>query len=91
VLIRDPGVEHAVAVAWPVEAGSAHGIVAFISGSEVSGDSLLQRAREALPAYMVPSRIFQVAHMPLNANGKVDRPALMRRLVESSAENSATV
>ena len=80
VLSQDPGVEHAIAIAWPTEQGSARGIVAFISGSEISQESILQRAREALPAYMVPSRIFLVDHMPLNANGKVDRPALMGRL-----------
>ena len=30
-----------------------------------------------LPDYMVPSDIIPIAEFPLNANGKLDRPALL--------------
>lgn len=34
------------------------------------------RLSELLPPYLVPNRIVQLSHMPLSANGKVDRKAL---------------
>ena len=73
--------ESVAAVAWPVEHGSAAGIVAFVAShggasSELSKD----RLRKRLPPHMVPSAIYDVAALPLNANGKVDRKALAARL-----------
>jgi acyl-coenzyme A synthetase/AMP-(fatty) acid ligase len=38
------------------------------------------RLRKRLPPHMVPSAIYDVAALPLNANGKVDRKALAARL-----------
>ena len=73
--------ESVAAVAWPIEHGSAAGIVAFVAShggasSELSKD----RLRKRLPPHMVPSAIYDVAALPLNANGKVDRKALAARL-----------
>jgi amino acid adenylation domain-containing protein len=73
--------ESVAAVAWPMEHGSAAGIVAFVAShggasSELSKD----RLRKRLPPHMVPSAIYDVAALPLNANGKVDRKALAARL-----------
>jgi D-alanine--poly(phosphoribitol) ligase subunit 1 len=36
--------------------------------------------KSKLPAYMIPAGYFQVAQMPLNVNGKVDRNALMNMI-----------
>jgi amino acid adenylation domain-containing protein len=83
-----PGVEHAVAVGWPAVGTTADGIVAFVSGNIDSIDELLARAKEALPPYVVPRRIFTVAEMPLNVNGKVDRRALKERLPALMGETS---
>ena len=41
-----------------------------------SNAELRDYIRQQLPAYMVPAAIIQVAAIPLNANGKIDRNAL---------------
>jgi acyl-coenzyme A synthetase/AMP-(fatty) acid ligase len=76
----DPAVVEAIAVGWPVEDGTAQGIVAFVSGSGIDSAALLTRVRSRLPDYMTPREIRLVETMPLNANGKIDRNALRDRL-----------
>ena len=73
--------ESVAAVAWPIEHGSAAGIVAFVaSNGGASSELSKDRLRKRLPPHMVPSAIYDVAALPLNANGKVDRKALAARL-----------
>jgi acyl-coenzyme A synthetase/AMP-(fatty) acid ligase len=45
-------------------------------GSEITPAILRQRLAESLPGYMLPSRWKQLERLPLNQNGKTDRPAL---------------
>jgi amino acid adenylation domain-containing protein len=88
-----PGVVEAVAVAWPLEAGgAATGLVAFITGHGGHGGSgdpaidpsaVLASVRAAVPDYMVPRELRIVGELPLNANGKVDRRALLAELARS--------
>ncbi|MFF7484987.1 amino acid adenylation domain-containing protein [Streptomyces luteogriseus] len=59
-------------------------LAAVVSGVTDPG-ALNDACAAALPAYMVPSAIHIVDAMPVNANGKVDRPALARRLDQESA------
>jgi amino acid adenylation domain-containing protein len=67
------------AAPWPVnEAGAAEGITGFVVGLDCDVRQTIARCRERLPAYMVPSRILPIEAMPLNANGKIDRKALVR-------------
>ncbi|MBA3557746.1 MAG: amino acid adenylation domain-containing protein [Gemmatimonadaceae bacterium] len=84
VMLRDTGVTSAVALGWPIEAGSAKGIVAFACGDKVDAARLTARLRESLPPYMVPSEIHELEQLPLNANGKIDRGALAL-LLEAAA------
>lgn len=79
-LQTDTRVVQAVAIGWPVQDGSAGGIVAFVSGTDISTEQLRDATRRQLPAYAVPSAIHWVETMPLNANGKVDRLALQKNL-----------
>jgi D-alanine--poly(phosphoribitol) ligase subunit 1 len=73
--------ESVAAVAWPVEHGSAAGIVAFVASHGAASSELSKdRLKKRLPPHMVPSAIYDVAALPLNANGKVDRKALAARL-----------
>jgi amino acid adenylation domain-containing protein len=85
----EEGIEHAVAFGWPTIAGSAQGIVAFVSGEGADVGRLMERAKLLLPPYAVPTQLFIVAEMPLNANGKVDRRSLRDRLDQLAASVDA--
>jgi amino acid adenylation domain-containing protein len=75
------GIEQVVSIAWPVENGSADGVVAFVSGLEaLDHDRVLADCSKVLPGYMVPRKIYLCDEMPLNANGKIDRPRLASML-----------
>jgi amino acid adenylation domain-containing protein len=45
-------------------------------GGEVAPPILRQRLAQVVPAYMLPSKWKQLDRLPLNQNGKTDRPAL---------------
>ncbi len=71
------------AVAWPVEHGSANGIVAFVSGQIGADDpDVKSKIKSSLPSYMVPSTVHRIESLPLNANGKVNRKHLATLLEE---------
>ena len=71
------------AVAWPMDHGSANGIVAFVSGHIAVDDPVLRaQIKNRLPSYMVPSEIRSIDSLPLNANGKVNRHQLFTLLEE---------
>ena len=74
----------AVALGYPVSDTGAEGVVAFVSKAGCDLDSLRNKVQQKLPAYMQPSDIFQVEAFPLNANGKVDRKALLEILTNRS-------
>jgi acyl-coenzyme A synthetase/AMP-(fatty) acid ligase len=78
VVREEAGVDVAIAIGWPQgEAGAAEGIVAFVQTAEIDGGGVQERCRARLPNYMAPREIRCQADMPLNANGKVDRKALL--------------
>ena len=79
-LRREANVEAAVALGWPVTPSGAAGIVAFVGDTVLSPAELRERVRATLPAYAVPREIRVLPKLPLNANGKVDRTALLRLL-----------
>jgi amino acid adenylation domain-containing protein len=83
------GVTNAVAGGWPIEDGHPVGIIAFVSGSNLDVDGLKRVASEYLPSYMVPAQIYNVDEWPLNSNGKIDRDALLRTLVEAPSVKAA--
>ncbi len=80
-------VETAVAVAWPLNASGADGIVAFLGPGAVDLEAVRDQLRKRLPTYMLPRTIRLVDDFPLTAHGKVDRKAL-RRMLEEAAEAS---
>lgn len=73
-----------VAVGYPVDANGISGVTCFVEGPELDAAPILQSAKNRLPAYMVPKKLICVADFPLNANGKVDRKALLATLKPSS-------
>jgi amino acid adenylation domain-containing protein len=80
VLREEAGVDVAIAVGFPVNVSGADGVVGFIQTSGADTDAIRERVKERLPPYMHPSEIRQLDQFPLNANGKVDRKALLALL-----------
>ncbi|MEQ9075140.1 MAG: hypothetical protein RLP09_14875, partial [Sandaracinaceae bacterium] len=74
------GAEVGIAVGWPATASGADGVVGFVNAPDGDAAAILAAARERLPGYMQPSAVHLVDRFPLNANGKVDRKALLERL-----------
>lgn len=82
------GSDSVAAVAWPIEDGSAAGIVGFVAGCEVSLSEVRDRLKARLPRYMVPRHIYTLEVLPLNSSGKIDRPELTRWLNDGSIPKS---
>lgn len=74
------GCDAVVVVPHPVEDGVVQGLVACIEqmSSGVDLGLLLTECRDRLPDYMCPSEFRLLDAIPLNSNGKFDRPALAR-------------
>jgi amino acid adenylation domain-containing protein len=70
------GTDSVACVAWPVENGSARGIVAFHCAGEMPAQSVRDALAERLPHYAVPHRVHRLDRLPLTTNGKIDRRAL---------------
>jgi len=83
VIREQAEVDIAVAIGFPVGLTGAEGIVAFVSkaGADLAGIRVGIQRR--LPSYMQPSEIRHVEEFPLNANGKVDRNALLKILTDN--------
>jgi amino acid adenylation domain-containing protein len=68
---------NAVAVAYSNEHGITQ-IHLFIEDFQDKKDKLMEFLKTKIPNYMLPSKITTVPSFPLNANGKVDRNALLK-------------
>ena len=80
ILRQEAGVDVAIAVGWPVTASGADGIVGFLGADSADTAAIRERVIARLPPYMHPSELKLVSEFPLNANGKVDRKALLASL-----------
>ncbi len=54
-------------------------IVAYIEGEAINVQEVREYLAKKLPAYMVPSHIEVLDHIPLTSNGKIDKKALQNR------------
>jgi acyl-CoA synthetase (AMP-forming)/AMP-acid ligase II len=50
----------------------------FVGGRDIDRSSLENYLKAQLPDYMWPSAITVLPELPLNLNGKIDRPALAK-------------
>jgi amino acid adenylation domain-containing protein len=66
VVARDPGQQQARLVAYVIPA----------PGAQIDTASLRKTLAAQLPDYMVPAAFVPLQHLPLSANGKIDRNAL---------------
>ncbi|MET0335690.1 MAG: amino acid adenylation domain-containing protein [Rhizobacter sp.] len=80
VMRQEAGVDVAIAIGWPVTASGADGIVGFLGADTADTAAIRERVISRLPPYMHPSELRLVSEFPLNANGKVDRKALLASL-----------
>jgi acyl-coenzyme A synthetase/AMP-(fatty) acid ligase len=79
---EETGLDAVVAVGWPRSSAGVAGIIAFVAGEAVDTAALRSRLARRLPSYMVPRELRLLSELPLNANGKWDRSALIRLLDE---------
>ncbi|WP_058189575.1 non-ribosomal peptide synthetase [Terracidiphilus gabretensis] len=88
VLGAQPGISQCVITLQELDSGEqrlvAH-IVPDDPGNLPSLDELSNTLKLQLPAYMIPSTFSILERMPLTANGKVDRKALLAPVVETLA------
>ncbi|MFQ5792390.1 MAG: AMP-binding protein, partial [Acidobacteriota bacterium] len=83
-LRQEAGVEVAVALGWPITPSGAGGVVAFLGDTSVDVEAIQARLKTKLPGYTVPREIHLLPELPRNANGKVDRKALLKMLEGST-------
>ena len=57
-------------------------LAAFYTGRPLTTPVLRRWLRERVPGHMVPRRFIHLPELPLNPNGKIDRPALSRSLTQ---------
>ncbi|HEV3037470.1 MAG TPA: amino acid adenylation domain-containing protein [Candidatus Angelobacter sp.] len=77
VLQRHPGIEECAAFAWKHEEDFRLAAWLVARADEVETDELVSFLEQYLPAYMIPSSFTWVLALPRNANGKLDRGALV--------------
>jgi acyl-coenzyme A synthetase/AMP-(fatty) acid ligase/acyl carrier protein len=76
VLAGHPGVAHVAVVAREVQPGDKRLVAYAVAYGDLDIAALRERARDALPEYMVPAAFIAIEKLPLTANGKLDRAAL---------------
>ena len=79
-LREESGVEAAVALDWPLTPTGAAGIVAFVAGTRIDPATIRANLRGKLQRHAIPHAIHVLPELPTNANGKIDRQALSKRL-----------
>ncbi len=88
VLREACGSDRAAAVGWPLENGTAQGVVAFIDPGKRKLADVKALLRDRLPTAAVPRRFVVIDELPATAEGEVDRTALVDRL-DAEARDSA--
>ncbi len=89
VLVQHPAVAAAGVVGAP-DAHDGHVPVAFVQlrpGAVAGVETLRAFAAERLAEYKVPVQVTVLDALPLNVNGKVDRPALAARVARATARS----
>jgi amino acid adenylation domain-containing protein len=61
---------------------------AFVSEEEVELPGLRRRLGELLPGYMLPVRWIQLDKLPMNLNGKVDKPVLREKFLRPTKQRA---
>lgn len=93
VLAKMEGVSEVAAYTIPDGAGSQTVLAAVTAKSaiELEEGSLLQYARQKLPAYAVPRQISVLDTMPHTTTGKIDRQALCKQAIDNLQQDGHSV
>ncbi|MEV7601391.1 non-ribosomal peptide synthetase [Kitasatospora sp. NPDC089797] len=85
-LREHPAVTDAVVVPVRDAAGIAQSLAAYVSVTgAATPEELRAHLGERLPESMVPARVYALAELPVNQNGKIARPELERLAAEAAA------
>jgi amino acid adenylation domain-containing protein/thioester reductase-like protein len=78
-ILQGDGVRETVVIDLP-DGGGGKYLSAYLvperPDEAIDADALRKRLAKDLPDYMIPSYFTQLSHIPLNANGKIDKNAL---------------
>ncbi|MFK4344540.1 MULTISPECIES: non-ribosomal peptide synthase/polyketide synthase [unclassified Paenibacillus] len=87
-ILKVPSVQEAVVLALADATGSTQLCAYFVAEEGFAANVLREALASELPSYMIPTAFVQLAQMPLNPNGKLDRKALPapEALLRSTAE-----
>ncbi|MBF0183209.1 MAG: AMP-binding protein [Magnetococcales bacterium] len=78
-------------IPWPGGEKETQTLIACVAGHDTAAiPSWLEKCRQRLPAYMVPSQMQLLPELPLNSNGKINRAALRQHLQQSLFIDEAT-
>jgi amino acid adenylation domain-containing protein len=80
VVREESGIGGVVALGWPKTTTGVRGVEVFLESEGPGHPELKKRVDRRLPAYMAPRNYRFLPRFPLNANGKYDRPALLKIL-----------
>ena len=84
-----PGVAQAAVIAREDKLGNMR-LVGYVASSErLDVDRLRSHLQQRVPEYMVPAALLQLDTLPLTANGKVDRKALIELESKKAMEEPA--
>jgi len=82
------GVHSVAATPWYNKFGTAEAFICFIVTPDNIDEQAIKKAMcNILPRPLVPRRIFAIRDLPLNANGKIDRPALAQLAISKINES----
>lgn len=79
---RHPSVGHAAALICDVRGDQPDLYLALAAapGCEPAPDALREHLARLLPDYMLPRRVLYFSDLPMNSSGKIDRPAVRKRI-----------
>ena len=87
-LLRQSELQEAIVVVREEQPGGKR-LVAFVSpAGALSAETLRERLKAKLPAFMIPSSFVPLDQMPLNQNGKIDRKTLASMSLEQMGRSS---
>ena len=93
VLASHPAIQESVVVARAqAEERDSKILVAYVvprAGERLNEQGLRRYVQRKLPEYMVPARMIQLEALPVNANGKIDRKALLEPNKQAEKEESS--